>query len=220
MTDVGDAVTLTFATTTGATVTVDVYDPTPLKVVDAVAVPESPSGSGLYPYTQALDTPGMWRVVFNSTGAVTATEPHWVRADSPALPPLATMEDLTGRTQLDDARIRLGRVLIIRASALVRGRWADIDSRIAAGTLDVLLAAEAVTEMVLRVLRNPDALRQKTVGPFSVTYDLGQAAGFLAVTAAEAGLLAPVVTGAAGRGVRTIRVAAGLAPSARPWGSW
>jgi hypothetical protein len=228
MTEVGDAVTLTFEAPMGAEVTVDIYDPTPAQVVDADTVAEDPDDSGQFPYTYVLGLPGVWRFDFHSTGAATQAETYWVRADQPTKPPLATVEDVNGRMPLTDAQATLAQTLLLVASAMLRRQVPDIDSRIAAGTEDPLVVAQVPTEMVLRVLRNPEALRQRqqTVGPFAETwsYDQTLAAGYLTITPADLALLAPQVAHVSPR-ARSIRVHAGLAPRTRrgcrdDWWRW
>ena len=65
---------------------------------------------------------------------------------------------------------------------------------------------------MLRVMRNPAAVRTDTTGPYSVTYGLVTASGLLEVTAAELGLLNVPLLPASSTPAGTIRLVAGLAP--------
>jgi hypothetical protein len=90
------------------------------------------------------------------------------------------------------------------------------------------LVALAVTNMVLRVMRNPGGLRAETVGPFSRTYDTTYAAGLLVITGDDEALLNPVAQpGAVVAGpVRMLQAHAPLGisplyrPGPRPDGWW
>lgn len=79
--------------------------------------------------------------------------------------------------------------LVVYASALVRARFANIDTRIAAGTLDPALARLAVVQMVIRVLRNPELVRSKSIDDYTVTYAEEGLAAELEITNAETRLL-------------------------------
>jgi hypothetical protein len=213
MTDVGDGVELTFNTTTGATVTVDVlYGPDLTPVVSGHAVTESPAASGKYPYTVLPGLPGAYEVVFTASGTVAAVESYTFYARAlPTRPPLATAEDVAEMWRpLSDAETPLVNALLRRASALLRSNVLDLDARIAAGTLDPDNANTAAVQMVLRVLKNGHGLRQQTVGPFSVTYDKDSAAGYLLVTDADLALFTDVAGQESTEPVSTIRVRAGF----------
>lgn len=211
--DVGDAIELTFTTTAGATVTASWIDPDGTTVVDEAPVTEDPAGSGQFPYTFVATAPLIWTAIFRATGTATAVEPFYVRANSISGPaPLATVGEvgeLFGT--MTAAQEQLVAVLLRRASALVRDRYADLSTRVAAGTLDADMVGLAVVNMVLRVIRNPGQLRSETVGPFSRTYDTRAASGLLEFTSAEAALLAPRESTPTGP-ARTIIARAGLAP--------
>lgn len=191
--DVGDALELTFASKTGATVTVSWYDPDMVLLYEDQPVAEHPAGSGLFPQTFVTSRPGMWTAEFKASGAATAYERYYVRAralDGPA--PLASVGDIAEQKTLSLAQEQLAIVLIRAASQMIRARRADIDTQIADGIVSADLVALAVTNMVLRVLRNPGGLRAETVGPFSRTYDTTHAAGLLVLTADDEKLLNPV----------------------------
>lgn len=211
--DVGDAVALTFAATSGATVKVSVYDPDGNLVVDDQTVPEDGSNAGSFPFTFTATAEGMWRAVFTASGVTAQVDTFYLRAlpvDGPA--PLATAGEVQEVFRpLNDAEHTLVRGLLRHASRRVRRRWPDVDTRLASGDLTAGDAAEAVVNMVLRVLRNPAGLRSETVGPFTRAFDPALAAGQLRLTDAEVELLAPVEA-APPPPVGTIRVTPGLAP--------
>jgi hypothetical protein len=210
---VGTAVELTYNGATGATVTASWLDPASNLVLAAVAVTEAPAGSGKFPYTFLVTAPDIWTARFTSSGAQTAVDQYYVRGlplDGP--PPLATVgeigEEFGSMTAAQEA---LAEVLLRRASAMVRGMYPDLATRIGAGQLDANLAAQAALNMVLRVMRNPSGLRSKTVGPFTETYDTTQATGLLQLTPAETQLLVAPTSAVAS----TIMCRPGLAPPPR-----
>lgn len=214
ITDVGDALELTFQTVTGATVTVDWVDPAGVTVLDGIAVTETPSGSGRYPFTFLPTAAGMWTALFVASGAATASEPYYVRARSVGgLAPLAAVGEVGEQYgTMTAAQEGLAAALLRAASSIIRGRVPTVDTLIADGKLNPDLAALAAVSMVLRVMRNPGGLRSETVGPFSRTYDTTHAAGLLVLTEAEVGLLTPPASGAAAARVGTIMMRPGLAP--------
>lgn len=221
--DVGDAFELTFASVANATVAVAWMDPGGTVVLDQ-DVDESSPGSGLYPVTLVTNAPGMWQALFTASGAVTAVESYYVRSRAVTGPkPLAAIGDVTGQFgELTAAQEGITSFLLRAASAMARHNFPNVDSQLASGRLNADLVALAVSNMVLRVLRNPNGLRAETVGPFSRTYDTSTAAGLLELTGSDGSLLVPPPVSTAGRvgGVGTIRVVAGLAPPPRrPRGS-
>lgn len=208
--DVGDAVELVFASAPGSEVKVwwapypgePVYDG--VLVTETQPEPGQPA-TGKFPKTLIPTSPGMWRAKFESSGAATAVAVYWIRAepvDGP--PPLAVPSDITGTPGLysldgDPAAVdSLVRTLIRRASALLRYRIPDLDARITGGTLPAAIAAEAVTNMIMRVVRNPRGLRSQTVGPFQRSFDPQSASALLEVTQAEFDLLMPAPSATAG----------------------
>ena len=121
--------------------------------------------------------------------------------------PFASPDDVDALRPLDpDERGRAG-VLLGYASALIRKSAPDIDTRIAAGALDPDLARMVAVDMVIRVLRNPDGVRQETVGPSSISYDTTAAPGQLVLTPDDLAMLMPPPTGI---GIGTARLGAGL----------
>lgn len=212
--DVGDAVQLTFNSITGAAVELSWLDPDQVSVIDHAPAVENPAGSGQFPYTFLTTRPGMWTAEYTAAGQV---ERYYVRAVAlPALPPLAAVGDVRAQygTLTVDQEILTSWLLRV-ASKLVRGRFPNIDTQVTAGKLDPDVVALGVANMVLRVLRNPGGLRSETVGPFSRTYDTGQAAGLVVISDQEAANFTPVVVGAAAAAIGTIFVRPGLAPAPR-----
>jgi hypothetical protein len=223
MTDVGDAIELTYATAPGAAVTVSwIYLPTGTVIQDEVAVPELISDgipTGQYPVTLVGTQAGMYEARFTASGAATNSESYFERFDeNSGIPPLATLGEYTELYgNLSAARSATARALLRRASQLVRDSFPGIDAKILAGTVPGNSVGVAVLNMVARVMRNPQGLRSETTGPFSRAYDADAASGMLEITAADAGLLVPPESG--GRGARgrmgTLRVTGGMVPPVR-----
>ena len=121
--------------------------------------------------------------------------------------PFATADDVDALRPLDSEDRALAGTLLVYGAALIRRKQPDIDARIASGELDPDLAKLVAVQMVIRVLRNLDGVRQETVGPSSITYDPSQAIGQLIVTPDDLATLAPAPTGI---GIGTARLGAGL----------
>lgn len=216
--DVGDAFELTFATAPGATVTASWYDADLAPVFEDQAVTEVPDGSGLFPRVFVGTGPGFWRVLFTASGAATTQDEQWVRVRAVGgQPPLAVLGDVSalfgGMTAAQEG---LTKYLLRAASALVRSRFPTVDAQVSSGVLNPDVVALAVTNMILRVLNNPNGLRAQTIGPFSYTYDTSVAAGLLVLGGDEEVVFTPVSTTATAAGAfGTVRIQAGMAPSAR-----
>jgi hypothetical protein len=171
MTDVGDAVTLTFTTTTGATVTAEVTNPagataTPTGVTETAT-------SGDYPFTFVPAAAGMWGVTFRATGTVTAVQRRWVRVRAlSTVPPLATPEDVAATWRaLTAAEEDVASALIDEASLIIRQRVASVDARIAGGTLSAELVASVVARMVRRLMQAPPpGMQSWTVDDYTERY--------------------------------------------------
>lgn len=219
--DVGEALELTFTGAPGSAVNASWLDQDQLTVIDSVPVAESPPGSGRYPKVFVPTSAGMWTALFNGPGQ---PETYFVRARALlGPPPLASVGDVASQYgTMTQAEEGLAGHLVRAGSALLRqrARQADlnIDADMATGALDPELPALTVTNMVLRVLRNPNGLKAETTGPFSRTYDTSAAAGLLVVTRDDLAAVTPAApalpAGLAGLGVGTIRVTPGLAPPA------
>lgn len=192
--DVGDAVELTFSAATGADVEVSWLDPDQAPVFEDVTVAETPAGSGKFPYTFVADRAGVWTAVFRASGAATQVEQYWIRASAvTGPPPLAVVGDVTSQYgSLTPAQEGIAKWLLRAASAMVRSRFPQVDAQITAGLVDSNVVALGVTNMVLRVLRNPRGLRSETTGPFSRTYDTTAAAGLLVMTDEDMQLFIPI----------------------------
>lgn len=217
--DVGDAVDITYTGTTGSTVVVDWLDPNLTAVTSAVTVPEFPASSGKFPAVFLPSGPGTWTAVFRESGNDTQIERFYIRAALPTGPaPLAVLDDVREQFgTLTVAQVTLTNALLRAASKLVRSRFPSIDAQILAGRVDADVVALAVTNMVLRVLRNPAGLRSETIGPFSRTYDTTAAAGLLVITEAEQAMFTPsAVAAAATVPVGTIQLQPGFRHSM--WG--
>ncbi len=194
--DVGDAIELTFATAPGATVTVSWYDPDQVAVIDAVDVPEDADVPGAFPYTFVVSAAGVWTAEFRASGTTAAVERYYVRASSlSGPPPFAAIGDVVAQYgSMTAAEESLAGWLLRAASNMIRSRRPTIDQQITDGLVSQEMAALAVTNMTLRVLRNPNGLRSETVGPFSRSFDTTVAAGLLVFTDAEEKLIAPTGT--------------------------
>ncbi len=226
MTDVGDAIEITFTGRTGAVVAASWIDPAGTAVMDNVAVDESPAGSGRYPITVLGQSPGVWTARFRATGTITAVENYYQSFTDPTgPPPLASLDeyiDMFG--PLSAARQSTCKVLLRRASQLVRDRYPGIDAKIGAGTVPGNAVALSVLNMVSRVMRNPQGLRSASIGPVSRSFDEDASSGWLTFSDADAALIDPAGAGAPGAAAGakgkagTIRLRAGLAP--RSYGGW
>jgi hypothetical protein len=223
VTDVGDAIELSFSSLTGATVVMTWYDPDQVPVIDSVAVAETPPGSGKFPVTLVTSSAGVWTAEFRASGNTAAVERYYVRATALSGPaPFAAIGDVSAQYgSMTPAEESLAGWLIRAASNIIRARRPIIDQQIADGVVSQDMAALAVTNMVLRVLRNPSGLRSETVGPFSRAYDTSVAAGLLVFTDDEEQLIAPTGTDSyrPAIGQMTPRAALAIAPIRRR-GGW
>ena len=121
---------------------------------------------------------------------------------------LATVDDVATamlRT-LDTDETALATALLPRASWLVRQERPGLDTLIADNVLDADVVKGVVAEMVARVLRNPDGWRQKATGPFSGTYDVNVASGYLTITDNDRPMLGLTTADQRTRRVGTIRM--------------
>lgn len=221
MSDVGDAIELTFESGPGAVVTMSWVDPTGTVVINETAVAENPAGSGLYPVVLVGTAAGMWQARFTAVGSSVGKETFYQNFDDPTGPsPYASVgdyEEIYGA--LSAVRETICNHLLKRASQMIRDRYRDVDLRLKSGVLPRNSVAIAVMNMVARVMRNPSGLRSETVGPFSRGYDTTVASGLLQFTDAETSLLLPTGSSGSGRiGIGTIRLRPGLAPY--PYGWW
>ena len=232
MSEVGDAIELTYATAPNSTVTVSwINRATGVAAFEDVPVDErlgdQGEPTGLFPITVVGDSPGLWEARFSAAGASTNVESffeRFVNASDPT--PLATVseyQDLYGA--LSSPRQATARALLLRASKLIRDAFPGVDAKIASGTVSADTLGLVVLNMVAQVMRNPGGLRSETTGPFSRSYDPEAASGLLRLSTADRELLADAgldTTAGGRRGkIGTARVKANLAPPAsRPGRRW
>lgn len=219
MSDVGDAIELTYTTAPNSTVTMSwIHTPTGAVLQQDAPVSEVVDDgvhTGRYPITLVGQLAGVYEAVFTSSGASTARESYFERFDPISnVPPLATLGEYTELYgSLSAARASTARALLKRASQLIRDSYPGIDERIAAGTVPGDSVGLAVLNMVARVMRNPGGLRSETTGPFSRSYDMDAASGMLEITSADSVLVAVPASSTGARGkMGSARVIAGLAP--------
>ena len=111
--------------------------------------------------------------------------------------------DLDEIPDMPDAAIQK---LINKAAARIEHAFPTADARITSGELSIELVSGIVEDMVLRVLRNPNAKRQESLDDYSYTIDTALSSGELYISDREMALLAPA--GARRRrGVGSIRLA-------------
>lgn len=123
--------------------------------------------------------------------------------------PFATSDDVAKLLMRDltDAETTLADAMLLVASAKIRAQFPDIDDRIAAGTLDPVIAPHVAAEMVKRYLeaRGPNDALSEQAGPFGKTWAKGESAKLM-LTEDDLALLAP--SGA--RAPRTINLGLGI----------
>lgn len=233
MSEVGDAVELTYATAANATVTLTwinrdtetiLYQDLPV----AERLDDDGNATGQYPVVLTGPTPGFWEARFESTGTSTTVESYFERFElvnqDPPLATLAEYEELYG--SLSATRQATARALLRRASRLLRDSYPSLGQKIANGTASRDTIGLAVINMTAKVMRNPGGLRSETTGPFSRAYDVEAASGMLRISdderslLAEAGLDDSVGSGKRGK-IGTARASGGLIPpSSRPGRRW
>ena len=121
----------------------------------------------------------------------------------------ATFADVESRWRpLSTAEQTVATALLGDAWLLLKLADSTIETRLDAdpATLDDELVKMVLANMVLRVLRNPDGVRQESIQDYSVTHDAATASGMLTVTDAELDLLSGDPD-AASSGAFTIRPA-------------
>jgi hypothetical protein len=94
------------------------------------------------------------------------------------------------------------------ASAMIRRRFSDIDTRIAAGTLDPAIVGHVAVMMVKRVMsaRDPEDPISESIGEATQTWDRPGSDATLFFADDDLALLAPL----SGRRARTITLGVGL----------
>lgn len=102
----------------------------------------------------------------------------------------AIISDLEARFRpLTDAELPNAEALLDDAWEELQARIPDLMARRDAGTVSDGLVRRVVTAMVVRVLRNPDAIRQWGVDDATFTRDTLVSSGLLFVSADEVALL-------------------------------
>jgi hypothetical protein len=99
--------------------------------------------------------------------------------------PLNALEDTMAQALLVDAWEEL----------LAPGKVPDLEDRLADGRVSEGLVRRVVTAMVLRVLRNPDAIRQLATDDVTITRDQVVSSGLLYASEDEVALLTGQPTG-------------------------
>jgi hypothetical protein len=93
--------------------------------------------------------------------------------------PLTAEEEAVAQAYLDDAW------------AVVLSQVPGIEARITAGSLSLDLVVKVVAAMVLRIMRNPDGIRQWQIDDASFTRDQALSAGLLYLADSERAELMP-----------------------------
>lgn len=93
---------------------------------------------------------------------------------------------------------------IVKAIDRIYFACPNLDDRITKGSLKLTLAQGVVEDMVLRVLRNPNAYRQVSIDDYTRMVDTALSSGSLYLSAEEKALLAP---GTKAKGIGSIRLA-------------
>lgn len=88
-------------------------------------------------------------------------------------------------TDIDASILRL----VAKAIDRLPGGRTGIEARIAASSLSESLVRGVIEDMVIRVLRNPRAIRSSSIDDFTETIDNSVSAGELYLSASEAALL-------------------------------
>jgi hypothetical protein len=104
--------------------------------------------------------------------------------------PLATVSDVENAwRRLNDDEVAVAVYALAQASARVRARVPSLQARLDSGELDPLLVRGVVSDMVIRTLRNPAGVAQKTAGAESITFDRAAVTASLTLTDEEISLL-------------------------------
>lgn len=110
----------------------------------------------------------------------------------------ATIEDIDKRwRRLSTEETWTAEALLGDTWALVQLKVPDIESRLAAGTVDLALVRMVVCGAVLRVLKNLDGKDTESIEDYSYTFGAGAAPGTLFLTDDEIRMLAPQAPGSA-----------------------
>ncbi len=105
---------------------------------------------------------------------------------------LTTLERVAaGWRPLTDAEAVVAATRIGAASRLLRRLVPSVDDRVDSGDLDADLVSDVVAEAVIRVMKNPDGIRQVSYDDYSETRDREVSAGLLQFLDSELALLQP-----------------------------
>lgn len=108
-----------------------------------------------------------------------------------------TTDDVEDRWRtLTDAELVGAQALLDDAWSIVLAQVPHLEERIASGAVASGLVVSVVTAMVLRVLRNPEGLRQESIDDYSYTRDQALSGGLLYLTDAELSMLSVRRSGA------------------------
>lgn len=119
----------------------------------------------------------------------------------------ATAQDIADRWRpLTDDEATVAHAVLGDAWTLLKHRVPTLEDRLDAdpATLDEALVVMVLVSMVLRVLRNPNGIRQESIQDYSYSRDADGASGLLSVSDSEFDLLVPA---GAESGAFTIRPA-------------
>lgn len=106
--------------------------------------------------------------------------------------PLATSQDVVNRWRpLAASEAAAADALLEEAEAILALASPGIRARAAASPDAALAARSVIVSMVLRVLRNPDSIRQFTIDDFTQIRDQAASSGLLYVTPEELAYVQP-----------------------------
>jgi hypothetical protein len=134
------------------------------------------------------------------------------------MPNPVVVPDLEARFRpLTDDEGAIAQALLDDAWAILLTQKPNLDAQLTAGDIAPEIVTFVVSAMVLRVLRNPNGVRQWSVGDYSETRDNTISGGSLYLTPDELGLLSPAGTGSgAAFTITPSNVGPGFATD--PWG--
>lgn len=110
-----------------------------------------------------------------------------------ALPFTAIAEDVAALSwrSLSADELETVTMWLDAAEVVLRGTHPGLEARVAAGTVASDTLRHVQVQMVLRVVKNPENLRQWSVDDASFTRDQAVSSGLLVIDPSEAALLAP-----------------------------
>lgn len=104
---------------------------------------------------------------------------------------IATVADVEARYnhELTDDERRVVETRLEDAERIIRTRVPDLDERISTGALSSDVVAMVEADTVLRLIRNPEGVRQETDGNYSYSINAQVASGWLELLPREWALL-------------------------------